>query len=271
MSNPVVLWFGDVACAKVAVAGGKGASLASMTQAGLPVPPGFAIPADTLEKCVDAEKLRSIVKARDHEAAMKLVKETASVPDEVLSAYEKLGGLVAVRSSASAEDSEAASYAGQQETYLEVEGGEEVRQRVIDCWASFFSERAIFYRGEKGSLDDLAMAVVVQKMVDADKAGVTFSIHPVTRRKDRMLIEAVYGLGEQVVSGEVTPDHFVVDRRGRLKKSDTPHGGVLAEAELAQLASLAVQLEDHYGKPQDIEWAMHGGHIYLLQSRPVTA
>jgi pyruvate,water dikinase len=115
------------------------------------------------------------------------------------------------------------------------------------------------------------MAVVVQKMVDAEKAGVTFSMHPVTRRRDRMMIEAVHGLGEAVVSGEVTPDHYVVDRKGREKKSETPHGGVLKADELVRLAELAVNLEKHYGKPQDIEWAILGSEIFLLQSRPVTA
>ncbi|MEM9344154.1 MAG: PEP/pyruvate-binding domain-containing protein [Pseudomonadota bacterium] len=267
-----VLWFNDAACCEVAAAGGKGASLASMTQQDLPVPGGFAVPADVLEDCVDVEKLRGFARAQDHEAAVKLVEETAQVPQAVLDAYAELGGgKVAVRSSASAEDSEAASYAGQQETYLNVVGEEAVRKAVIDCWASFFSERALFYRGQKGSLDDLRMAVVVQKMVDADKAGVAFSIHPVTRRKDRMLIEAVHGLGEAVVSGEVTPDHYVVDRKGREKKSETPHGGVLEADELARLAALAVNLENHYGKPQDIEWAIYGSDIFLLQSRPVTA
>lgn len=266
-----VIWFKDEACEQVAVAGGKGASLSSMVRQNLPVPNGFVIPASALEACVDAEALRALARAQDHEAGMKLVEETAVVPPEVMAAYEMLGGKVAVRSSASAEDSEAASYAGQQETYLNVEGAETVRQRVIDCWASFFSERALFYRELKGSLDDLRMAVVVQQMVDAEKAGVTFSIHPVTRRKDRMLIEAVYGLGEQVVSGEVTPDHYVIDRKGRKKKEDLNHGGVLEDEELVQLADLALQLESHYGKPQDIEWAIYERQVYLLQSRPVTA
>ncbi len=267
-----VIWFEDPACCSVADAGGKGASLASMTQQNLPVPNGFAVPADVLAKCVDVDKLRDHARNRDHIAAVKLVEQTAIVPQEVLDAYAKLGGgLVAVRSSASAEDSEAASYAGQQETYLEVSGAEDVRKRIIDCWASFFSERAIFYRGEKGSLEDLRMAVVIQKMVDAEKAGVVFSNHPVTRRKDRMMIEAVHGLGEQVVSGEVTPDQYIVDRKGREKKSQTPHGGVLTEVELARISELAVQLETHYGKPQDIEWAIYHQDVYLLQSRPITA
>lgn len=267
-----VLWFQDPGCCEVADAGGKGASLANMTQQDLPVPGGFAVPADVLEACVDVEALRGFARAQDHAAAVKLVEDTATVPREVLDAYAEMGGgKVAVRSSASAEDSEAASYAGQQETYLNVEGEEAVRKAVIDCWASFFSERALFYRGEKGSLEDLRMAVVVQKMVDAEKAGVAFSNHPITRRKDRMMIEAVYGLGEAVVSGEVTPDQYIVDRKGREKKSQTPHGGVLSADELAQISALAVHLEDHHGKPQDIEWAIYADDVYLLQSRPITA
>ena len=115
------------------------------------------------------------------------------------------------------------------------------------------------------------MAVVVQQKVDAEKAGVAFSNHPVTRRKDRMMIEAVYGLGEQVVDGSVTPDQYIVDRKGREKKSQTPHGGVLAVDELARISELAVQLETHHGKPQDIEWAIFQKEVYLLQSRPITA
>ena len=267
-----VLWFQDPECRDVATTGGKAASLASMTQLDLPVPGGFSIPADVLENCLDVDALRKLAHAKDHEGATKLVEDTAVVPDEVFESYAKLGGgKVAVRSSACAEDSEAASYAGQQETFLNVEGDDAVRKAVIDCWASFFSERAIFYRGEKGSLDDLRMAVVVQKMVDADKAGVAFSNHPITGRKDRMMIEAVYGLGEAVVSGEVTPDQYVVDRKGREKKSQTPHGGVLSADELARISEVAVQLETTNGAPQDIEWAIYQGDVYLLQSRPITA
>jgi pyruvate,water dikinase len=268
--RPAVIWFEERDCLEVLLAGGKGASLASMAGQGLPVPPGFVVPSYVMEQCIDAAKLRKLAMAKDFAGAMQLVEETASVSDAVIQAYDKLGGKVAVRSSASAEDSEAASYAGQQETYLNVIGAENVRRHIVDCWASFFSERALFYRNLKGSLEDLRMAVVVQRMVDADKAGVMFTVHPVTKRRDRMLIEAVFGLGEQVVSGEVTPDHYVVDRNGVAKKQDTPHGGVLTAAELTELAGLANQLETHYGKPQDIEWAIHAQSVYLLQSRPVT-
>jgi pyruvate,water dikinase len=271
-----VTWLTDEACTDPTVAGGKGASLAAMAAAGLPVPPAFVILADVLEESVDAERLRVLARAQDHAEAQKLVRQSRFPRDEIVSAYERLdhsGRLppaVAVRSSARAEDSEAASYAGLQETYLDVVGGDVVCRRVVDCWASFFSERALFYRASKGSLDDLGMAVVVQKMVASAKSGVIFTVHPVSRRRDRMIIEAVYGLGEQVVSGEVTPDHYVVDRKGTVKLEHLVHGRVLDERELQALSDLGCRLEEHFGSPQDVEWAIADDQIYLLQSRPVT-
>ena len=137
----------------------------------------------------------------DWKAAERIVRAVDPPRDAIGRAYERLGGAVAVRSSACAEDSEEASFAGQQETFLEVEGAADVCDRVVECWASFFSERALFYRAQKGSLSDLEIAVVVQTMVDAEKSGVVFTVDPVARRRDRVLVEAVYGLGEQVVSG----------------------------------------------------------------------
>jgi pyruvate,water dikinase len=266
-----LVWFADPACGDARVAGGKGASLAAMTAAGLPVPPGFAIAAAVLERSVDAGRLRALASAREHARAQELVLAAQPPAAEIADAYERLGrGRVAVRSSATAEDSEAASFAGQQETYLDVEGAGEVCRRVVECWASFFSERALFYRGHKGSLEDLAMAVVVQRMVAAEKAGVLFTVDPVQRRRDRMIVEAVYGLGEQVVSGEVTPDHYVVDRSGVEKRSTLASGGVLEPGELVALADLGRQLEEHFAGPQDVEWAIEGGRVFLLQSRPVT-
>lgn len=266
-----LVWFSDAPCADVQVAGGKGASLAAMTCAGLPVPPGFAVAAGALARAVDSARLRALAVVKDHEAAQALVSGAEPPRDEIVEAYERLGGgRVAVRSSAAAEDSEAASFAGQQETFLNVEGADDVCRRVVECWASFFSERALFYRGHKGSLEDLAMAVVVQRMVDADKAGVLFTVDPVQRRRDRMIVEAALGLGEQVVSGEVTPDHYVLDRAGVEKRSTLVAGGVLAPAELVALADLGRRLEQHFGGPQDVEWAIAGGDVYLLQSRPVT-
>jgi pyruvate,water dikinase len=279
-----VVWFTEEACREVEVAGGKGASLARMTAEGLPVPPGFVIPSYVLQNSIDAERM--LVLAASHRSSrelQELVAATEPPTEKITAAYEKLVGVrltstykvvgnkkVAVRSSAVAEDSEAASYAGQQETYLFVEGAEEVCRRVVDCWASFFSERALFYRSQKGSLEDLRMAVVVQKMVDPEKSGVIFTVDPVRRRRDRMVVEAVRGIGEQVVSGEVTPDHYALDRKGKVKREKVVDDRVLTDDELQRLGDLGRQLEERHGVAQDIEWAMIGEEIYLLQSRPVT-
>lgn len=265
-----VVWFGDVSCQDVRVAGGKGASLAAMAAAGLNVPPGFVIPADVMASLVDEEALRTCAARLDWEAAEKLVRSIDPPKEEISRAYERLGGSVAVRSSACAEDSEEASFAGQQETFLEVEGAAEVCDRVVECWASFFSERALFYRSQKGSLGDLEMAVVVQTMIDAEKSGVVFTVDPVARRRDRVLVEAVYGLGEQVVSGQVTPDHYITDQDGGVKTERLVHGGVLTTDELRLIVESAKSLERHFGMPQDVEWAMVDGTLFLLQSRPVT-
>jgi pyruvate,water dikinase len=302
-----VLPFGDATCLEVARAGGKGASLARMTSLGLPVPPGFVIGADALAAALadGGAELRALVGGgapADVAAGAQAIVAGAPVPaalrDAIGAAYAGLGDgdvPVAVRSSACAEDSETASFAGQQETYLHVRGSDAVVERVRDCWASFFSERALFYRARKGSLEDLGMAVVVQRMVEADVAGVLFTCDPVQRRRDRMVVEAVLGLGEAVVSGEVTPDHYVLKRDGRVKKAQVqvqpyaivalPEGGTterelpedeggarkLADEQLAALARIGADLEDRLGCPQDIEWAMQGGEIFVLQARPVTA
>lgn len=271
MSNTTIFWFTDEACRDVRLAGGKGASLAAMTAEGLPVPPGFVIPAYMLEQSVDAEQLRELVLVHDYREAQALVRQAEPPREAIIGCYERLGsGKVAVRSSACAEDSETASYAGQQETYLNVSGDDEVYARVVDCWASFFSERALFYRFRKGSLMDLGMAVVVQKMLDPIKSGVIFTVDPVNRRRDRMIIEAVFGLGEQVVSGAVTPDHYVVDHSANIKREHIVNRRVLESEEMRQLVALGSKLATYFGAPQDIEWAIAEGKIYLLQSRPVT-
>ena len=290
----MLLDFADEACREVARAGGKGASLARMTALGLPVPPGFVVSADALVAALPdgGEALRA---ALPDAARAQAIVARAEPPDEIGDAYDALGGdaPVAVRSSACAEDSEIASFAGQQETYLHVRGRDAVRRAVRDCWASFFSERAIFYRERKGSLDDLGMAVVVQRMVRADVAGVLFTCDPVHHRRDRMVVEAVIGLGEAAVSGRVTPDHYVLKRDGTVKRAQVAaqpfailpveSGGTeerelggegaaqkLGEEELRELARIGDDLERRLGGPQDIEWALEGGELFVLQSRPVT-
>jgi len=323
-----MLSFDDPGCGEVATAGGKGASLARMAGLGLPVPPGFVVPADALASSLPdrAVELRELLASAGSgepaaegglasggsgepaaerslaslaEAARLIVLEAqppAILRDAIGAAYRALGDdpPVAVRSSARAEDSETASYAGQQETYLHVRGPDEVVRRVRDCWASFFSERALFYRARRGSLGDLGIAVVVQRMVAADVAGVLFTCDPVQQRPDRMVVEAVFGLGEAAVSGQVTPDHFVIARDGEVKKSriavqpfavvGAPAGGTaerelsadeggaptLDEARLRALARLGDDLERRLGVPQDIEWAVADGELYVLQARPVT-
>jgi pyruvate,water dikinase len=290
-----VLAFGDEACLEVPRAGGKGASLARMSALGLPVPPGFVVPAECLVAALGdgGEALRAALP--DATRAREIV-AAAEPPGAIAEAYEALGAdvPVAVRSSAAAEDSDTASYAGQQETFLHVRGAEAVRSRVRDCWASFFSERAIFYRQRKGSLDDLGMAVVVQRMVHAEVAGVLFTCDPVQQRRDRMVVEAVLGLGEAAVSGEVTPDHYVLKRDGSVKRAqvavqpfaivpsaeggteqrplDPEEGGAqkLSDDVLRELARIGDDLEQRLGRPQDIEWALERGELYVLQARPVT-
>jgi pyruvate,water dikinase len=301
----LVLPIGDETCLEVPRAGGKGASLARMAALGLPVPPGFVVPANALADALPdgGAELRALAERQDAHAAQALIRTVELDPglrEAVLSAYAALGGEtsdppVAVRSSACAEDSEAASFAGQQETYLHVRGGDDVRARIRDCWASFFSERALFYRSKKGSLADLGMAVVVQRMVNADIAGVLFTMDAVHRRRDRMVVEAVIGLGEAAVSGAVTPDHYVLKRDGRVRKAHVHEqpfaivagdgGGVTerplgpeeggarkaSDELLAKLARIGDDLEQRLGVPQDIEWAVEGGELFVLQARPVTA
>jgi pyruvate,water dikinase len=275
-----------------------------MAALGLPVPPGFVVPANALAEALPdhGARLNALAQARDAAAAQELIRSVELDPGlraAVLDAYAALGGgqedvPVAVRSSACAEDSEAASFAGQQETFLHVRGGDAVRARIRECWASFFSERALFYRSEKGSLDDLGMAVVVQRMVHADVAGVLFTCDPVHNRRDRMVVEAVFGLGEAAVSGAVTPDHYVLKRDGRVRKAQvheqpyaivagetggvierplSPDEGGARKADddlLAELARIGADLEERVGVPQDIEWAVQDGELYVLQARPVT-
>ena len=296
-----VLRFADEGCLEVMRAGGKGASLARMASLDLPVPPGFVVPANALAASLGerAQELSSL-SADDATRAQQIVAEaemSSDLREAIVAAYAELGedASVAVRSSACAEDSEEASFAGQQETYLHVRGADAVIERVRDCWGSFFSERALFYRAQKGSLEDLGMAVVVQRMVDADVAGVLFTIDPVRKRKDRMVVEAVFGLGEACVSGQVTPDNFQLGRDGTVKRQrlsvqplvieSGPDGGTvereldpakggeatLDEGQLRELARLGDDLQGRLERPQDIEWAFEGGRLYVLQARPVTA
>ncbi|WP_331457003.1 PEP/pyruvate-binding domain-containing protein, partial [Haloferax profundi] len=309
-----VVWLDDVRADDLDLVGGKGASLGELTGAGLPVPPGFVVTASTYRAFIEDagidDELFSAVEV-DHEdsAALKQAHETAhdlimgtpmpeDVREEILDAYRSIGdgdAFVAVRSSATAEDLPDASFAGQQETFLNVTE-EELLESVKACWASLFSERAIYYRNRKGfPHDKVDIAVVVQQMVDSEKSGVMFTRHPSTGEK-KVIIEAAWGLGEAVVSGTVSPDNYVVNREsgdvetatiadkktmcvrdeetGQTVDREVPnekrHDRVLTDQEVARLLELGELVEDHYETPQDVEWAVYDGEVYMLQSRPIT-
>ena len=288
-----VLAFSDLPPDSTAIAGGKGANLSRMAAAGLPVPPGFVVAAgafhDFLESCGGALLIARLTKDLDvddrqavEQAAERIQDLIVSTPlpadlaCAILAAHGRLedADLVAVRSSAVSEDGLTASFAGQQETYLNVRGGDAVLERVRECWASFFSPRALFYRAQKAVLSDTRMAVVVQEMVPADKSGVMFTVDPIRNRRGCMVIEGAPGLGDAIVSGEITPDHYVISREdGAIVEAFVPdddRGHVLSEHELNELRALGLRLEAVFGSPQDVEWCVRGGELFLLQSRAIT-
>ncbi|MDR1993026.1 MAG: phosphoenolpyruvate synthase [Nitrososphaerota archaeon] len=330
----LVRWFDTVKNTDIAIVGGKNASLGEMIQAGLPVPFGFAITAYSYERYIEEQKLSeqiyNIIKEtvkdpndpRQYDVASKqirLLMEKTSMPKDIeiaiRDAYEELNNrldlkdtFVAVRSSATAEDLPDASFAGQQETYLNVKGSDDLIDKVLKCWSSLFTPRAIFYRNEKGfSHERVFISVGVQKMVNSRASGVMFTINPVTGASDEIIIEGSFGLGETVVAGAVNPDNFVVDKktlknkkplkikerriaRKTIKYVRDPQSGktvhlkipddeqkleCVSDTEIAFLAELAVRIENHYGKPMDIEWAIDQDLPYpksmmLVQARPET-
>ncbi|MDR6505982.1 PEP/pyruvate-binding domain-containing protein [Arthrobacter oryzae] len=293
--------------------GGKAANLGEATGAGLPVPPGFCLTTDAYRSAVgpagleevhgalaaagtnDLEALAGLAaRARERILAVEVPPEIAGA---VRDAYAALGTdvPVAVRSSATAEDLPFASFAGQQDTYLNVVGADAVLAAVRQCWASLWTDRAVTYRATQGiSPSTVALAVVVQRMVDAAVAGVLFTANPVTGRRHEAVIDASPGLGESVVSGAVNPDHFVVDTASKeilerrpgdkgIAIRPVPGGGTervtlapdsapsLSDVQIRALAALGSRVERHYGAPQDIEWAIDGEHkLWLTQSRPIT-
>jgi pyruvate,water dikinase len=309
-----VLWLDDIRADDLESVGGKGASLGELTGAGLPVPPGFVVTAETYREFIEAagideELFEAVdVDVDDSEAlaeaearASELILGTEfpdELREEILEAYSHVGdgeAFVAVRSSATAEDLPDASFAGQQETFLNITEAD-LLERVRECWASLFTQRAIYYRIQQGfAHDDVNIAVVVQQMVDAEKSGVMFTSHPSTGAAT-MIIEAAWGLGEAVVSGSVSPDNYHLDRESgeveevtvadkkvkMIKDPETGHtievdvpsdkreARVLPDDELARLRELGITVEDHYGTPQDVEWAIVDGDAYMLQSRPIT-
>jgi pyruvate,water dikinase len=311
--------FADLSHGDAAFAGGKGANLGELIKAGFPVPAGFVVGAPAYAGFCDGSGLRARLASLLHdldvddpvglnraekEARRMLLAE--DVPDEleheIRRHYAELGGsvdvAVAVRSSATAEDTSADSFAGMNETFLNVTGADEVVDAVRRCWASLFGARTIYYRAKRGfGQADMDIAVVVQRQIAAVKAGVMFTIDPATGAADRLVIEGAFGLGESVVSGSVSPDRYVIDKddlavvtralgRKELAIDSVATGGtvrrqlttqeasrpVLSDDEAGKLAELGRRIERHYGAPQDTEWAIdEDGGIWILQARPVTA
>ena len=260
----------ELTAADLPEAGGKGANLGELRRAGFAVPDGFVITTAAYALAAEAAGVTGETPAT---ARVRLAASPvpAGIADAVRDAYRALGSpVVAVRSSATAEDLPDASFAGQQDTILGVSGEEAVLSAVRTCWASLWNDRAVAYRQthDVGVLG-LRLAVVVQRMIDATSAGVLFTADPITGRRHRAAIEAVRGLGEQLVSGAVNPDHFFVDTgTGEVLER---RGDILSDTQLRELAAVGARIEDHFGRPQDIEWAIDSGaKLWIVQSRDIT-
>jgi len=304
--------FSEIGKKDIPIAGGKGANLGEMYNAGFPVPPGFVVSSkayfDFLDKSSLREKIKTETKnlniqntdsleksAKNIQVAIMEAKIPKEIETQIKDSYIKLSGnkdrFVAVRSSATAEDLPDASFAGQQESYLNVLGWKAVVSKVQHCWASLFSARAIFYRQEQGfDHFKVGIAVPVQAMVESDVSGIMFSVNPITNNKSQISIEAAFGLGQPVVSGEVTPDQYLISKYDfkilekniasqtwKLTKSGKSpilklysNKQKLEDYYIEKLAKIGKMVEDHYKFPQDMEWGMEAGKLYIVQSRPIT-
>ena len=294
------------------LAGGKGASLGEMTQAGIPVPPGFVILAAAFDRFLEETKLKEEIEAQldqvnyDDLGSVEYASRAISdlihdarfpkdIEREILADFAALKTeFVAVRSSATAEDSSTASWAGELESYLNTTK-KNLLGNVKKCWASLFTPRAIFYRQERGMRQTkVSVAVVVQKMVQSEISGIAFTVHPVTEDYNQMVIEACWGLGEYIVGGRVTPDSYVIHKDDRQivdvnvaeqevmlcrglkgnKEMKVPpvkkDKQKLVGEKIIKLAEICQGIENHYGFPCDIEWAYEKNKFYIVQSRPIT-
>ena len=312
-----VAWFSEIHKEDVPLVGGKGANLGEMTNAGFPVPNGFVVTSHAYYEFIKENKLDikikhllSTAKFENSDSLDKLAKQVKKMvtdgklsdelSKEIVTAYNKLGGsleypLVAVSSSATAEDLANASFAGQQETFLNVKGDAVLLEKIKEGWASLFDARAIFYRHQQ-HFDHIkvGIALVVQKMIESEESGVMFTLDPVTNDKSKIVIESIYGLGELIVQGEENPDHYEVAKSDfsiTTKKFSLQHKKMvkagldnkivklskaegakqkITDAQILTLAHLGEKLEKHYYFPQDIEWAVEKGKVYIVQTRSVT-
>ncbi len=311
-STAHILSFSSIRKTDIPLVGGKGANLGEMYSAGIPVPDGFVVTAKAYYDFLNTTSLRHKIltelsgldvddskalqrASKNIKTAILAAQMPADLAKEIKRAYHKLSGehdrLVAVRSSATAEDLPDASFAGQQETFLNIKGADNVIKNVQACWASLFEARAIFYRTENGfSHFKVGIAVPVQLMVQSEVSGIMFTVNPLTNNHREISIEAAYGLGQPIVSGEVTPDQYILNKdtlriktkyiskqtwqltyAGKTKISKAyQKKQKLADKYVVKLAELGRKIEEHYGHPQDIEWAMEKGKLLIVQSRPVT-
>ncbi len=314
----LVLPFSDIRKDDIPLVGGKGANLGEMYSVGLPVPNGFVVTSKAYEYVIEHNALQPVIKEIIRQSDINNQKElekasikiqrlihTADIPNnlvtQIFSFYKNLkrsdsSPLVAVRSSATAEDLPDASFAGQQESYLDIKGEANLIQAVRHAWGSLWGARAIFYRATKGyDHFKVALAVPVQLMVQSEVSGVVFSVNPVSRNKNQIVVEAVWGLGDYMVQGVVNPDHYIVNKKdftihsrslvpqtimevrnhpNGVKKADVPKAKVnqrkLTDEEVIAVAKLSAKVHQHYYFPQDSEFAVEGGKIYLVQTRPIT-
>jgi pyruvate,water dikinase len=294
-----VVPFAELRAGDLPLVGGKGANLGELLHEGFPVPDGFCVTTRAYERFLagvpDLDGLFESVRGLDVEdvvavrdvgtrirAALSRAELPAGVAHDVRAAWARAGTATAfaVRSSATAEDLPDASFAGQQDTILDVRGEEDLLRAIQACWVSLFTDRAIVYRARNGfDPQAVLLAVVVQRMVPADVSGVLFTVDPVTQHRHTLVIDAAEGLGEALVAGRVVPDAYRVDRRGmrllerRLgdREGAATSGPVLDDARILELARLGRDVEAHFGRPQDLEWAFAGGHLQLLQARPITS
>lgn len=311
-----VVWFKDVDKNDVATVGGKGANLGELAKIGAPVPDGFIVTAqayfDTAEKSGALDRIKGILyelntedpvaldtKAKTCQKEIEKIELPQELKEKILKFYEKLSkgknALVAVRSSATAEDLPEASFAGQQSTFLNIKGRNELLEAILSAWASLFEARAIFYRQEhKFDHAKVGIAIPVQIMIQSETSGVMFTVDPVTNDKNTIVIESVFGLGEMIVGGKVTPDHYEVDKKTMKIKTKNvvlqdkqmvrARGGnkivsvsktyqkkqKLPDEKIVELAAIGKKIEEHYFFPQDLEWAYERDKLYIVQTRPVT-
>lgn len=283
----------------LALAGGKGSNLGELIKAGMMVPSGFVLTTDGYRRCVppislaelDRMNLDSLdQKTKDIQKKIEIISLLKDVEFELKDAYRRIGSpVVAVRSSATAEDLPSASFAGQQETYLNVQGEGAVLEAVKKCWASLWSSRAVQYRAWQGfGASEVALAVVIQEMAPHDVSGVVFTANPLSNEVSELIINATPGLGEALVQGEIVPDQWIARRPDGavLKFTPAPRSGLsaptlflsqhrsrgcLTSQQVRDLAHLCLRIEDHFQSiPQDIEWSYGLGKFYMLQSRPIT-